>query len=72
MLILVLQRESPLLGNDLKINYETTLGARQEILNKQVYTAVIGQRLLKQTHSHGNSWSATINGVFYGVRDEML
>jgi hypothetical protein len=43
-----------------------------KILNKQVYAAVTGYRLRKQTRSHGNEWSTTVNGVLYAVRAEML
>jgi hypothetical protein len=61
-----------LLYNDLETNNETTFAARQQILNKQLYAAVIEHRLLKQTRSQGNDWSTTVNGVFCAVHAEVL
>jgi hypothetical protein len=68
----VLQRVCPLLANDLEIDNERTSAARQQILNKQVYAAVIEQRFGKQTRSHGNDLSTTMNGVLYAVHIEIL
>jgi hypothetical protein len=62
----------PLLGNDHEKNNGITFTAGQQILNKQVYTAVTGQRLRKQTCFHRNDWSKTMNGVFYAVLTELL
>jgi hypothetical protein len=59
------------MGNDRKTNNETS-AARQQILNKQIYAAITEKHLHKQTCSHGNNWSMTMNGVFNVVRAEML
>jgi hypothetical protein len=58
---MILQRVGLLLANDLKTNNETTSAARQQIFNEQAYEAN------KQTCSHENYWSTTINGVFHAA-----
>jgi hypothetical protein len=61
---LIMKYTQLLLGNNLETNNETTFAARQQILNKQVCAVVAGYSFCKQTRSHGNGRSTTINGVF--------
>jgi hypothetical protein len=55
--------QQPLLTN----GSETTFVAGQRILNEQVYAAVTGQRLHKQTVSHGKDWNTTIDELLETV-----
>jgi hypothetical protein len=68
----ILQWVDPLLGYDLETNTETTFVAKEQILKKQVYATVAGQRLRRQARYHGTGWAITINDVFYVVRVLML
>jgi hypothetical protein len=71
LIILLLWREHPLLGNYLETNNETTFAARQRIRNKQVYSALLGNAFAKE-HVPTEKLSTTMNGVFYAVRAEIL